>query len=465
MGEILLAVLAIIHYELLLFAAVGLALGGLDDLLIDILYLCRRAWRHAAIYSRHPRMTTATLPSSPTPGPIAIFVPAWQEAEVIAPMLRHALACWGTADYRLFVGAYPNDPATLAQIAEVAVDEPRIVLGINPRHGPTTKGDCLNILWRALLGEEQRTGRRFKAIVLHDAEDVIHPDEIALFDVMIDRFELVQLPVLPLPGQGSSWSRAIANHYGDEFAEAHTKSLIMREALGASMPSAGVACAFARDSLARLSTQEQGGPFDPGSLTEDYEVGLRIRDHGGKGVFVRMRDRHGDLVATREHFPDTLQAAIKQKARWIVGISLAGWDRMGWRGGPMEWWMRLRDRRGVIAALILFAAYVQLLVWGLLGLIGLFHPVQPMIISPALLLLLGLNAALLLWRTAMRVVFVTQCYGWRQGLWSIPRTFLGNYIAILAARRAFSQYLDSLFGKPLTWDKTQHRFPAMQPDP
>ena len=52
-------------------------------------------------------------------------------------------------------------------------------------------------------------------------EDVVHADEIRLFDVMIDRFQLVQLPVLPLPGQGNWLSRAIANHYCDEFAETH----------------------------------------------------------------------------------------------------------------------------------------------------------------------------------------------------------------------------------------------------
>ena len=48
---------------------------------------------------------------------------------------------------------------------------------------------------------------------------MVHADEIRLFDLMIDRFPLVQLPVLPLPGQGSWWARAIANHYCDEFAE------------------------------------------------------------------------------------------------------------------------------------------------------------------------------------------------------------------------------------------------------
>ena len=221
LGDILTAGLVALHQEILLFAVVGLAIGGLDDLLVDLLFLCRRCWRNLTIYVRHPRMTTATLPSSYRPGSVAIFIPAWREADVIGPMLRHALASWPDEDFRIFVGIYPNDPETLEVVAPIAAGDPRIALGINPRPGPTTKADCLNILWGAMLAMEASTGRRFKAIVLHDAEDVVHADEIRLFDFMIDRFKLVQLPVLPLPGRGSWMARAIGNHYGDEFAERH----------------------------------------------------------------------------------------------------------------------------------------------------------------------------------------------------------------------------------------------------
>ncbi|EQB06524.1 hypothetical protein L288_10980 [Sphingobium quisquiliarum P25] len=461
MGEALIAFLAIVHHEVLLFAVLGLAIGGADDFLVDVLFLCRRWWRNITVYSRHPRMTTATLPASPQPGTIAVFVPAWGEADVIEPMLRNALMQWQQGDYRIFVGTYPNDYATRAAVAQVAKDEPRVILCVNDRPGPTTKADCLNLLWRNMLREESRTGRRFKAVTLHDAEDVVHADEIRLFDVMIDRFQLVQLPVLPLPGQGGWWSRAVANHYCDEFAESHGKFLTVREAMGASMPSAGVACAFARDALEELVDPANGGPFDPVSLTEDYEMGLRIADQGRRGVFVRMRDAKGELVATREFFPDGFWAAVRQKARWMVGISLAGWDRMGWQGGPMEWWMRIRDRRAALAAFILFTAYIALLLWCIIlvgAWFGLGKPYQP---TPLVEALLWVNFGFMVWRTGMRAIFVSRSYGWRYGLGAIPRTLLANFIAMFAARRAVALYIDSLFGKPLVWDKTQHRFPQM----
>src|SRR3546814_17878116 len=57
---------------ILLFAVVGLAIGGIDDFIIDMVFLCRRLWRTLIIYSRHRRMTTATFTASPRPGPIAI---------------------------------------------------------------------------------------------------------------------------------------------------------------------------------------------------------------------------------------------------------------------------------------------------------------------------------------------------------------------------------------------------------
>src|SRR3546814_12027645 len=77
-----------------------------------------------------------------------------------------------------------------------------------------------------------------------------------------------------------------------------------------------------------------------------------------------MRDDAGDLVCTREYFPATLTAAVRQKARWMTGIALAGWDRLGWQGSLAERWMRFRDRRGPLAAVILCCAYAAILLFG-----------------------------------------------------------------------------------------------------
>ena len=85
-------------------------------------------------------------------------------------------------------------------------------------------------------------------------------------------------------------------------------------------------------------------------------------------------------------------------------------------------------------------------------------PVTP--VTPTIAFLLRFNFCLLIWRAFMRFIFVGQAYGWRQGLLAIPRTFIANIIAILAARRAMDLYIRSLLGRPLVWDKTDHHFPT-----
>jgi adsorption protein B len=77
--------------------------------------------------------------------------------------------------------------------------------------------------------------------------------------------------------------------------------------------------------------------------------------------------------------------------------------------------------------------------------------------------LLKINLALLAWRLAMRFGFVTQAYGWREGLRSIPRVVISNVIAMLAARRAVFRYLGIRKSGRTSWDKTTHAFPAELP--
>jgi adsorption protein B len=416
-------------------------------------------WRRFTIYRRFPRAQADTLAGAQAPARLAVFVPAWDEGAVIGDMLRHALATFDHLDYRIYVGCYPNDPASIAAVD--AVEDPRVRLVIGSLPGPTTKADCLNRLWERLLEDEAAEGIRAKAVVLHDAEDVVHSAELRVFDHLIDRFDLVQLPVLPLLDKGSRW---IAGHYADEFAEAHGKELVVREALGAAVPSAGVGCAFSREALGQIAAAASGGPFDADSLTEDYELGLKLKLIGGRAAFVRLPGSSGrPLVVTHEYFPSSLNAAVSQKARWMIGIALSGWDRLGWQGSLAERWMRLRDRQAVLASLLLFAGYAALLLWGVLQLRLILTGVGPEPVSPELALLLEINLALLAWRLAMRFGFVTQAYGWREGLRSIPRVVISNVIAMLAARRAVFRYLRIRKNGRTSWDKTAHAFPAELP--
>lgn len=438
-------------HELALFAAVGILLGGIDDLVVDLIWIIRGAWFRI----RHGRRHLPVLAEGTAPVPLAVFVPAWREAEVIGPMLAHALTRWASEPVRIYVGVYPNDTATRAAVA--GFDDPRVRLVLNPRNGPTTKADNLNAMWAALVADDPEG--RFEAIVLHDAENVVHSAELRVYASLIGHYDLVQLPVLPLIARDrGAWAHAVSATYADEFAEGHGKQLVVREAIGAAIPSAGVGCAIRRARLAAMAAAH-GAPFDADSLTEDYELGLRIAEAGGRGTFARFALRAGGPpIAVRAHFPDSLDKAVRQKARWQLGIALAGWERLGWAGGLAERWMRLRDRRTLLSALVIFAAYLSTIGWIGLELADVHVPAEPVMTA-----IFNAGLLLLAWRIALRMIVIGGIYGWREGLGTIPRLFVANLIAIAASRLALQRFLAATGGRPLRWDKTDHRFPVASP--
>lgn len=435
--------------ELLLFSAVGFTVFGIDDLCVDLIWISRHVKRNLTIYRRNARANAGMFAAPVSPFTLAVFVPAWDESVVIGQMLSRCGEAWGEEGYTVFVGNYPNDPQTFA--AACAVPNRHVHIVEMTSEGPTTKADCLNHLWNALLAHEQYYGIQFEAIVLHDAEDFVHSDELRVFGTLIRKLDFIQLPVRPEIDRNSRW---ISGHYLDEFAEAHLKEMVVREAIGASLPSAGTGCCVRRSYLVQIADLHDGKPFDPTSLTEDYELGLRIGSLGGRSGLVRIKESDGeDLVSVRAHFPATLVAAVRQKSRWVVGIAFAGWDRTGWRGGLAEHWMRWRDRRCFLSALFILSAYLALIACMLLAAAG-----RSFEFGPALHLLLLINGFLFAWRIGMRAFCVALMYGPLESVRSIFRVLISNLIALLACFYAIIRYEKMLRVGKVTWDKTSHRF-------
>lgn len=448
--------LGILEHELLLFAAFWFAVGIIDEAGIDLLWLVLRV-------TGRIRTGRVDVPlHAPLRGVLGVFVPAWQEHAVVGAMVAHALRVWPQRDLRVYVGCYRNDMATLAALIAVAGD-PRLRIVVHDRDGPTTKADCLNRLYTALCDDELRGGFRARGIVLHDAEDMVHPAGLVLLDRGLDDADFVQLPVRPEPQAGSRW---VAGHYCDEFAESHAKAMVVRDWLGASLPAAGVGCAFSRGAIEVIAARRcSAQPFAAECLTEDYEFGLLVGGAGGRGRFLRVRDAQGQLVATRELFPAELVAAVRQKTRWLHGIAFQGWERLGWSRSPSELWMRLRDRRGPLTAVVLTAAYTLVLLNVLLSAAegaGLYRPDPAMVDDGVLHALLLVNVLALLWRIVARFAFTTREYGLAEGVRSVLRMPVGNVIAIMAARRALGAYLVSLRSGEVVWDHTVHlRLPQL----
>lgn len=450
-GWVLEAVL-LAERELLLFAGFWIAVGLLDELAIDLTWFWLKLTGRA-----RTRKLPAGYGTAPLAGPLAIFVPAYAESAVIGITIRHMFQSWQQDALRLYVGCYRNDPATIAAAIAAADGDARLRVVLVDACGPTTKADCLNRLYSALAHDEARSGQRFRGVILHDAEDMVHPAALQAIDAALGAVDFVQLPVRPVPDTGNRW---VAGHYADEFTESHAKAMVVRSALGVALPAAGVGCGLSRPALDRLVAGQnrlgQPGPFSPEALTEDYELGL-ILSRGGRGsAFLRLRDAEGSLVATASCFPGTLAAAVRQKTRWIHGIAFQGWDRLGWSARPLEFWMTLRDRRGPLTALVLTAAYALLALDAVLVVAQFAGLIPDLPLTAVHRGLLAFGLAGLAWRAVMKLLFVGSEYGWAEGLRAVLRIPVANVIAIMAGRRAVASYVRSLAGDPVTWDKTEH---------
>ena len=191
-------------------------------------------------------------------------------------------------------------------------------------------------------------------------------------------------------------------------------------------------------------------------MTEDYELGLGIAAQGGLCQFLRARGEDGELVATRAYFPNRIDHVVRQKTRWVHGIALQGWDRVGWTGRPVEIWMRMRDRRGPLTSIVLMIGYALIVLSGLgwgANLLGMGEHLE---LSTPVKILLALNFFALSWRILFRFAFTAREYGIAEGARAVLRLPIANIIAIMAGRRAVMAYARTLAGKGIVWDKTPH---------
>ena len=470
-------------YGLRIFAlilAILLALLGIEDLFVDLIFWMRWVWRRAFVYSRH-RYADEQLLYSKSEKPLAILVPAWQEVGVIRQMAESAATNIDYENYQFFIGTYPNDSETQADVREASRRFDNVHQVICALPGPTSKADCLNNILSAVLEFEKEASIQFSGFILHDAEDVVSPLELRLFNLLVDHNDLIQIPVYPYLHR--NWWNFTANHYADEFAEWHGKEVVVREALAGLVPSAGVGTCFSRRALTFLLDEGEGIAFSTQSLTEDYDIGIRLRQIGMREIFVHFspRDpllaplkevrfgvqrRPGQVICVRENFPDTVPTSVRQKARWITGIVFQASETLPWSKNWLINYFLWRDRRGGVSNMIGLLSTILLIQLSIIWIIAYFHVshwIYPSVLGNNDLLvdLLVLNAFLLANRVIQRVYFTSIFYGFASGLMAIPRMIWANWINFLSNFRAFRQVLSTDSLSNVAWDKTTHVFPSI----
>ncbi len=447
------------------------AISGVTDLGFD-LYFIARSIRRFFISRNWPKLTLERL-SAREQQKIAIFIACWHEADVIAHTLTNAMEKLQYRNYDIFVGTYPNDPETQTEVDKVARKYPHIHKVITPDPGPTNKPSNLNYTFQALKEYEKQTHLHYEIIMTHDSEDVIHPYSLLVVNYLIPRKDMVQLPVFPLGvplREFTHWS------YADEFAENHTKLMLVREITGGFVPAAGVGVAFTRRAFEWFNL-EQKQIFSTDTLTEDYELGLRMNLEGFRAAFVlvylpppenKKKKKHSstDWVATRAYFPRDFWRAVRQKTRWNIGIVLQAWQNVGWKGGASIRWNLFQDRKALVATPSNFLAYFVFAYFILYQLLQYFYSqyMPPLIVKVTLLwYLVVLATFFMIWRSINRAYAVNKIYGFWPAVTSVPRVVWGNIINFFAIVRAAYQFtMGRIRGKKLVWDKTAHQVPMVE---
>ncbi len=440
----------------------GLAMGlcfiyviiGTEDLILDLFAMFKGLKPKKIKHSELHLLTE--LPQKK----IAILVPAWKEGEIIGQMLYGNLTQIRYDNYLFYVGCYPNDSGTIKAVQNVSQSDSRVIPLINNKPGPTSKGQMLNQILNGIRDSTEVLD--IDAYLLHDSEDVIDPWALQLINYKLQRYDFIQIPVFSL---NVNIHELVAGTYVDEFAESHTKDLLVRDYLGAAIPSAGVGTAFSAK-LADSLYRKQGWVFYEDSLTEDYELGIRSHALKFKGTFACYwfqdpQSHRPHYIATREYFPKKVMRSIRQKTRWTTGISIQGWRNLGWCGSFINRYFLYRDRRGLATNILAFIGYPTAM---LMALFYLNHSMQQLPLSKTELIFigtaLGFNSLLMLNRLVQRSACVFRVYGVR-ALWLLPiRWPLSVFVNSVACFNAILHSVTSRMRKePVKWVKTDHELP------
>jgi len=436
---------ATLEFLLLVFGIIFI-IGSFDDFFLDFIH-----------FFLVPDIQTMEKPVLEE-GHIAVLIPAWQEASVLEAMVKTNLRRLKYSNYKFYIGVYPNDPETIQKALWLEVKYPDLVtMIITDAPGPTSKAHCLNCIWWHM--EVRNIQPKF--YVIHDAEDVIHPMSFAVVNEIDADF--IQVPIFSLP---ISKKLLVGGTYLDEFAEIHLKEIPTREYLGMPIPSAGVGTFLSRRALLALD-HEYGYAFDEQNLTEDYEMSLRVAKLKLKQRFLLLRDDDGQIIATREYFPDALDRSIRQKTRWTTGIGLQTWRKWAWfdglwdmlRRAPLFLYALYRDRKSLIANPAALLGWILFIIVAVKYLI--FHTFHHVNFYWELKILFIINTIFMFIRVSQRVRFTTALYGWGHGLVAMPRIFISNYINGLAAFRAIYSFFKTTKKTEIKWDKTDHKFPTI----
>lgn len=449
---------------------------GIDDLVWDIFAMIK-------VSAKKEKIDIAEIDYIP-PKLLAIMIAAWKEDAVIADVVDNIMASvhYPKSMYYIFLGVYSNDAATIAKAKELENRHENVHMVIDKTPGPTCKADNINNIIRHIKNYEKERGWKFASFTVHDSEDVVHPYELKVTNYLINKHDALQFPVFPLqemPKFNNFLTNLTTGTYADEFAENHYRNMVMRDTVSAIVPSAGTGFVLSRKIIDHFKDKDV---FPENSLTEDYKLSITLATLGFKVHYVlekvsRLRNDgkiSPDYISTRSMFPSTFATAVRQKTRWIYGITMQSvkpseiftLKNISFLGR----YSLYKDLKANIGNLIILPGYFLLVYF----LLSLFIPLEIMFpkYSPSWWLSMGLTL-MMIERQFLRIIAVKNVYGWRSVFLScllppiLPiRLLWGNIINMTATINAWKNFF-SVNSKPSNikaskskpkWNKTDHEF-------
>jgi glycosyltransferase XagB len=244
--------------------------------------------------------TAAAIPDSELPS-YTILVPAYQEQDVIAGMVR----CLEAIDYpqdrlEALILVERRDTATKQAIREAA-PAPFIRIVEIPPGKPQTKPRSANAGLLLAKGD---------LIVIYDAEDRPDPGQLRLvaahFAAADDTLACVQAKLM-VANAGQNF---ITRQFALEYCLRYELTLPGLARLGLPIPLGGTSNHFRTKVLREL------GGWDAWNVTEDADLGMRC---SALGYRVEVADS-----VTRGEMPHRITAWTRQRTRWLKGFMLTG---------------------------------------------------------------------------------------------------------------------------------------------
>ncbi|WMJ22213.1 glycosyltransferase [Paludicola sp. MB14-C6] len=422
---------------------------------------------------------------------LAVTIAAWHEENVLEDVVGNFVrsTIYPKSMYHIFLGVYPNDIATIDVARRLAAKYDNVHVIINCLPGPTSKAQNINYVIKQIFEFEKDKNWIFSSFTVHDSEDVVHPYELKVTNYLIEKYPALQFPVFPIiykPTFKNFFKTITTGTYADEFAENHFLVMTNRNNAEAFVPSAGTGFALSRQVVESFNGEDI---LENGSLTEDYKLSLTLYQQKYKLYYVlekipRVTDDYKivwDYIATRSIFPNTFKAAVRQKTRWITGITMQSLKFMDiFKSKGMSFvgkYSLYKDQKAKFGNLLAFVGY-PVFIYFLISLFVDLPTIYPKYTFSWYMCLIV--TAFMIERQIFRAIAIYNIYGKRSTFFAclfppiIPfRIVWGNVINFTSTIKAYKR---KYFGDPkpknkqdkakqlskntrqLKWDKTDHSF-------